>query len=260
MSKLIGILLSLVLCAPVLVYAGALTNGTNPTGATSFSTASITPTANACVLLSLASRVANIAGGPADPSSITGNGLTWVKVVSRSNAAVDATDLASSRIWIYRAMGAAPTAGAITFTWAASQTHAAWDVTEYTSADTSGTNCSGALVQSAANNSIIQGGTASPATVTMGSAPGSASNTTHAFSRYAFNTAMTPGTNFTQLSQNGNATDGARYLAENGLNLQTATVNNAGTSAWTIIAVEVKAAVAASGCTGALLLMGVGGC
>lgn len=261
MNKLIVILVSLMLCMPVSAFAANLTSGVTTATQTAFSTASITPTANACVLLSFGSRDgANPVGGPADPTSIAGNGLTWVKVVSRSSGLVDATSNASGRIWVYRAMGASPTAGAITITWAAAQTHASWDVTEYTGVDTSGTNCSGAIVQSAGNNSAAQGSQASPATVTMGSAPSSASNTTHAFTRYAVNVAMTPGTGYTQLSQNGSVGDGTRYMAENNLNSQTATANNGGAAIWIILAVEVKAAVAAGGCTGALMLMGVGAC
>src|SRR3990167_11448563 len=117
-----------------------LTAGGSNTAATSYTTASITPSANALILASVESN--------ADPDApntptLTGNGLTWVEVVTR----LDGT----ARMTLFRAMGSAPSAGAITIDFAGqSQANGStWIVTEFSGADTSGTNGSAAVIQGA---------------------------------------------------------------------------------------------------------------
>src|SRR3989344_5522242 len=113
----------------------------------SWTTASITPSPNKLVLLAVGTF-----GSAMTVTSVTGNGLTWVKVGEVTN---------SGTITLFRAMGPAPTAGAVTIT--ATANRAAWSVVEYGGVDTSGTNGYGAIVQSATGSN----GYASSLTVTL---------------------------------------------------------------------------------------------
>ena len=219
-----------------------LTSSVNGTDSSSYTTASITPTANACVLVAVTNRLStNPPGGPNTPT-LTGNGLTYVPILSRTSG-ITAGSSSGNRSTLYRAMGASPTAGPITIDLAGQIAgHVAWSVTEFQGADTSGTDCSGAIVQSNSTNYAIAGGGAvSPATVTLGSVPASSDNITFAWVRTSSNNAMTVGSGFTQLSQAGDATDGARYLAEYKLNEQTASATFPNAQ-WVIGAVEIRPA------------------
>lgn len=125
------------------VFAG-LVNNDSATDATSYATASITPTASALVIAFLHSTKASNADAV---SSVTGNGLTWVQVATFTFGTDD-----SNRISCFRAQGSAPTAGAVTFDFgAATQTSASWSIHEWTGVPTNGTNGSGAVGNSATN-------------------------------------------------------------------------------------------------------------
>lgn len=116
-----------------------LTVGTG-SAATSFATDSIAPSASALILVWVTSKISG--GAPAAPS-LSGNGLTWVQVATVQ------FDSNNSRMTLFRAMGTAPTAGAITISFGAtSQTSCVWHVHQWTGAATSGTNGSGAIAQS----------------------------------------------------------------------------------------------------------------
>lgn len=113
-----------------------VTTGTS-TDASSFNTASITPTANRLVLAWIVG-----ATSPTPPASptLTGNGLTWV--------AVDTIVSSTRRLTLYRAMGSSPSAGAMTIDFGGETVGGcAWSIAEFSGIDTSGTNGSGAIVQ-----------------------------------------------------------------------------------------------------------------
>jgi hypothetical protein len=117
----------------------SLTSGDSTTDGTSIATSSVTPTGDALILAAVVSRIAS-GENPVVPTA-SGNGLTWVVV--RTAAFGDLT-----RLTLFRAMGASPSAGAITFDFGSeTQTDFAWSVAEYTDVDTSGTNGSGAVRQ-----------------------------------------------------------------------------------------------------------------
>jgi hypothetical protein len=140
---------SVTLGAVTLVSAGTLlnsavllTSGVNtgsPTIGTSQATASITIEPNTVVY----ACVVNAANdGTATAATATGCGLTWALVNSQAYGA-------PRMMTVLRALGASPSAGAITFDWAAeTQNSAAWIVIQCPGSDTSGTNGSGATVQS----------------------------------------------------------------------------------------------------------------
>lgn len=115
-----------------------LTNGST-TDAASFVTTSITPTANALVILDVVSSITG-----AQPPTVTGCGLTWVEEASVQ------IDGGFRRLTRFRAMGT-PTAGALTIDFdGVTQASCLWSVSQFTGPeiDTSGTNGSGACRQS----------------------------------------------------------------------------------------------------------------
>ena len=174
------------------ITQASLTSGTDAVDNTIFTTASITPTANNLVIAVINNRATD---PNADDPSLSGNGMTWVEI---TNVLWSATN---RRLTMLRAMGASPSAGAVTITFNNTQTDCHWSIFEFAGVDTSGTNGSGAVVQSATNtdNPITS------LTVTL-AAFGSATN--GAASGFVHNAAeaSTPDTDWTEIHDlNGTA-------------------------------------------------------
>ena len=203
-----------------------LTSGTSTTNSTTVVTSSVTPTADALVLLAVFGRVNNT-----PPSGVTGNGLTWVMIDSSSTSA-----LSLRNISLWRALGSSPSAGAITVTWVGTQTEKAWSVFEITGVDTSGTNGSGAIVQSVKNGDPANSN--SP-TLTL-SAFGSANNMAVGFFHHFANEVTTPGSGFTEIHDLQLSESAAGNQTEYKLNDTTVDASWATVSDWLGIAVEVK--------------------
>lgn len=169
-----------------------LTSGSG-SSATSFNTASITPSANKLILLSVASRVS---GGGNNTPSASGNGITWEVVQSVQEAG------SWNRITILRSMGSAPTTGAITISFAGqTQVNAIWSVSEYGNVDTSGSNGAGAIVQNATNTGVA----ATTLSVTLG-AFADTDNATYGAIVSEVAGAINNGTGFTEI-HDANTTD-----------------------------------------------------
>ena len=119
-----------------------LTTAADAVGAASYTTASITPTANRLVLAWV-----QCAKSTTPNILLSGNGLTWVEVAT----VVYAT---SRRLTLFRAMSASPSTGAVTITFEGdvSVNSCGWSIFELDNVDTSGSNGSGALVQSNTNS------------------------------------------------------------------------------------------------------------
>ena len=165
------------------VTANQLTSGA-ATGVTSQDTASISPGANKLILVSIYNRNIN----PAVQPTLSGNGLTYVLVRTET--------LTIHRVSIYRAMGASPGAGAITIDCGGtSQDQLEWSVTEFDGVDTSGTNGSGAIVQS--GGAQDSGGTTSM-TITLA---GFGSTENAAYGSIRHGAPITEGSGFTELSE-----------------------------------------------------------
>lgn len=121
----------------------SLTSGSDIVDASSFTTASITPTANRLIIVVVANRDATT---PTPVPTISGNNLTYVEI---ANVAF----VTRRRITMFRAMGASPTTGVITIDMGGdTQENCRWSVYEFDGVDTTGTNGSGAVVQSATNS------------------------------------------------------------------------------------------------------------
>lgn len=180
------------------ITATNLTSSLSGTDTQSYDTASVAPGANRLVLVSVAIRT--YTAGGAGTISLSGNGLTYVQINS-----VDYSNVASakSRLAIFRAMGASPSAGAITISITGSDNSAcAWSVDEFDGVDTSGTNGSGAIVQ---NNTCSTDDADPPPTITLAALGDAANNAVYAAFSNAQNRNLTPTTDYTELAdQAGN--------------------------------------------------------
>ena len=185
------------------VAANHLTEGGSDVDATSFTTASISPAPNALVLAAVA--VAQT-GAPTQPT-LTGNGLTWVL---EDSAAYDITGTFGT-LFLFRAMGASPTPGTLVIDFGG-VTHlgCVWAIDEFTGVDTSGSDGSGAIVQSVSEVETDLGTTAS---VTLAAFADAANATYGACAKQTFED-FTPGGGFSVLSDLHIATPVVSILAE----------------------------------------------
>jgi len=171
------------------VTALNLTSGAG--SGTSANTASISPAANKLILVSVRN---GLAGTPNEPT-ITGASMTWVKIAT-------AFDGVNNRVTIFRGLSASPSSGALTIDCGGqSQSAIGWSVDQFTGIDISGTNGSGAIVQS---NTATLNGSASSITVTL-SAFGSSNNATYGAAFWGPE-GPTAGANFTSLAGASNMT------------------------------------------------------
>ena len=138
--------------------AANLTSGNNSGTISSQATASITPTASKLVLLTVSIRNGNSIN-PTAPT-VSGNGLTWVQI---GNCNFDATSTSRRTIYVFRAMGVAPSAGAVTVTFGEAETDIGWVIDQISNVSTSGTNGSGAVVQSVVATPAVS----SPLSITL---------------------------------------------------------------------------------------------
>lgn len=213
-----------------------LTNGAGHPAGTTQATASITPAANALVLAWVSQH--STGATPGVPTC-AGNGLTWVQV---STVVFSPAVTGVSRLTCFRAMGAAPTTGAVTFTWAAQPAEGAcWSIDQWTGADTSGTNGSGAIVQSATNTGTTSALSVTLAAITLGN------SVTGGFANDAAtgSTANTVGAGFTALANTGftvSPDNDGHILTEWILAAQTTVNGTAGSffQGWGGIAIEIR--------------------
>lgn len=145
-----------------------LTNGKGG-GATSFNTASISPSSNKLIICTVFSQVNS--GGANEPT-MSGNGLTWTKITTQANTSDN-----NQRITAFRAMGA-PTAGAATIDFGGQTTTSVfWGIEEFGNVEVSGAAGANAVVQSTTKSE--NNGDPMSMTLTL-SAFGSTKNATYA--------------------------------------------------------------------------------
>lgn len=169
----------------------ALDSAANDTDGTSFLTASKTPTADALQLLAVARRVAS---GGLGTVAASGCNLTWVAVGTQGN------------LTVFRALGASPTTGQVTITTSLTNVCCVHSWVEVTGCDTSGTNGSGAIVQSNGNSV----GTSGTSIATTLSARSNASNLLYEATAIRANGAVTHPTSWTEIHDLGTSTDTQR--------------------------------------------------
>jgi hypothetical protein len=210
------------------------------TSATSFATDSVSPASNNLLLLTVTSRTAS--GDPNVPT-VTGNGLTWVEIDSQNydNSGTQ------KKISLFRALGASPSSGTITIDYAGqTQTHCDWTLDQALGVDTTGTNGSGAIVQSAKNSDTSITATSLTATLAAFS---STSNAT--FGGFGFGSGLNDksvGSGFTALGNFSTDSITMRVFSEWRVDNDT-TVDASQITGGEIgvVAVEIKAAVVDTG-------------
>lgn len=179
------------------VAGSNLTSGFSDTDATSYNTASISPTSYNLILLT----VTNVKSSTPDTPTISGNGLTWVQIDTHVIDSVGTR----RRQTLFRAMGASPSAGAVTIDFAgATQTACSWVIDQFSGVDTSGTNGSGAVVQSAKTTQDNTGNTTS-CTATL-AAFSSVNNATYGAFGSSGITGLAVGSGFTLLASASSTT------------------------------------------------------
>jgi len=119
--------------------------GGGTSAAQSANTASISPSANRLILVTVHAYISTGSAQPGTPT-VTGNGITYALVGSQD---VDNSGTDRATIFVFRGMAAAPSAGAVTISFApATMTRIQWSIDQSdANVDTSGTNGSGAIVQ-----------------------------------------------------------------------------------------------------------------
>lgn len=215
-------------------------------------TASITPTSNNLVSLTVATRT-NVTVDPNQPTAV-GNGLTWVVA---STTVYDNSSTSRRRETTFRAMGASPSTGVIVIDFGGQdQTDVVWIVDQFSGVDTSGTNGSGAVVQSVPNQDTT--GAVNTLTVTL-SAFASASNATYGvFANGDGSGTYTVGSGFSQSANVVDPDNNIRSISEFRSDNDTSVdVSNSTNSEIGGIAWEIKASVVAA-TTKNFALLGVG--
>lgn len=207
------------------IAATVLTSNFSNTDASSYATASITPTANALILAAIVIR-RDVGVGTV---TLSGNGLTWVEIANETenNGTVN-------RLTLFRAMGASPSAGVVTITATSTANSACWIVQEFTGVEQSGTNGSGAVV---AEVTAFGLGTAMSVSTTAPAA-GNAM-----FGTFCSPAAITPGAQFTELADVAATTPTLRVQTQWDETGNDGTVDaTAGNNSWCLVAAELQIA------------------
>ena len=134
------------------------------------------------------------------PSSVSGNGLSWIST----------STVSGGHLRLYSALGASPTSGVITLTYGSTQAMVAWTLTECTGVNatigqSSAIGSSGTLSGSASSNTCTFAAFADPDDRLYG-----------VFQTDAGSSAMTSGTNCTEVLQVSTASPATDLLSEMG--------------------------------------------
>jgi len=216
------------------VVASNLTNNVSLTDASSYNTASVSPTANNLILVTVVSRSGDSVN---TVPTISGNGLTWVQVETNS---YDIVGTSRRTVTVFRSMGASPSSGAITISFGGvTQTDCLWSVDQLSGTDTSGTNGSGAIVQ------FAKATESDGSTLVTLSAFSSTDNATFGAFGDSSTTLMTVGTGFTQLGRQGSSNSVGILTQWRNNNDTSVTCTGAATDTGGI-AIEIKAAAAST--------------
>lgn len=213
-----------------------LLNESDPADLTVYVTSSISPAANKLILAFVVGTDLGFAG-PILVNSITGAGLTWVE-----EKEVQMDTIASPRqaFACYRALGAGATPGALTVTFDGPAAAAQFIVIEFTNCDTTGTNGSGAIVQSVVN--VADSGLS--ITATLAAFQSAVNATVGGFSSGGTTgTVWTPGAGFAEIAETPGAPDRpimAQFRNDNDTSVDATHSNNSDIA---VIALELKNAV-----------------
>lgn len=211
----------------VAANATSITTGADSTDGTAYTTASVTLKTGRLYLMS----VVNTAASAAVVSSIS-SGPTWA---SRASTQYNGT---AHRVSIWSGVPTADYTGTLAINFGATQTGCRWSLNEFAGVDT------------ATTDGVVQGvtGTGSSTTpLATLAAFGSANNATFGAMANTADSTTTPGTGFTELSDDTTATTPASFLQTEWRVDNDTTVDGTITSgAWGAAAVEIKADASAT--------------
>lgn len=204
--------------------------------ATSYTTASKTPTANSLQLISITQY------GAVGGVTVSGCSLTWVEV---GHVDFDPISVPLQRITVLRALGASPTTGQLTITCPVGNLDVIYSWSEFAGTDTSGTNGSGAIIFSS-----YTGRSDSAASITLTlSALSDANNAVYgAWSVGTSGSTFTAGSGYTKASDRSEATQGIALATQYKIPGTTSPVMTWPSSA-AIAGIGMEIKVAASGDT-----------
>lgn len=188
-------------------------NSPGAAASTGHTTASVSPGNNNLIILTV---VSGLSGAASAPSSVVynGTGLTFTQIDTQ------ASGNGNICVTVYRAMGSSVTAGTISINFGTGQ-NCLWQVASWTGTDTSGTNGSGAIRQSAKAN-----GTTNPS-ATLASALGSSTATGGSVCYNSTSVAVTAASPFTELGTQATVgTPSNRRFVEYTLSPSSTTVNS----------------------------------
>lgn len=231
-----------------------ITSGGNQ-GTSSEATASFTPVANRLYIVTVGAHYAS--ANDATPTAVHAGGLTLVQIDTEETASNN------QRLTVFRAMKPSGlSAGAITFTWSATQQAVAWSVDEVTGMDTSGTNGAGAIVQE-----VVGTGSSAAPSITLAAFSGLTNATIGCFANNNNGNSnpgtVTAGSGFALLinqRQIGGVTGtnigvGTEWRADNDTTVNCAVST---TDAYAGLALEIAAAGAGGGSTSTVGMIPVG--
>jgi Invasin, domain 3/Bacterial Ig-like domain (group 1)/Calcineurin-like phosphoesterase len=168
-----------------------LTSGHDVNNQSVYATASIAPAANALVTVAVLTHQSSSA---APSPTLTGGGMaSWTIVASVAYNGSTPLD----RLTIYRAMSASPGSGPITITASVTVSNCQWIVSQWGGVDGSGSNGSGAIVQTG----LASGTSVNGLTVNLAAFAGSSNVAYGAFGVASATAVATAGSGFTTIDQ-----------------------------------------------------------
>jgi len=219
------------------IARGDLTSGLSTSTANSYTTASISPTGNALILVSCVVRKSDTPDTPA----VTGNGITYTLIDSNHYD----TGGTQTKIFLFRGLASSPSSGVITFDFSGvDQLGMNWSVNEFTGVDTGGTNGADAIVQSKTGSTF---GTS--LTITYDSAFADSGNRPFCgFGDDNNNENFTPRTNWTELHELTSPVDAQTQWRDDGTDTAASTTWGSDENAAGIaVEIGIVAAVAPTG-------------
>ncbi len=227
------------MAASLVSHTSGARNGAGTVG--SQATGVITPTANRLQLIAFLNTDTSGANQPNPPGTVAANGLTYTQTGAAGTFPLNlgGGTLRTVYVTTWRAVGASPSASAATATFPTGQTDIYWSAVEGNSeVDASGVNGANGIVQH-----VPLVGTASPLTINL-AAFSSPNNLAYgAFGEQGDGT-FGVGTGFTLIH---NADGQNVLLTEQKLNDASVDATYTTGGVWAGIALEIKAAVAATG-------------
>jgi hypothetical protein len=169
-----------------------LTSGSSTADQQVCTTESITPAANALVTVAVLGHSTTRAA--ASPTVSGGGMAAWTQVAT---VAFDSVAEPHKRLSVFRALMSSPGSGPITITFATTQATCQWIVAQWTGVDTSGTNGSRAIVQTA----TARGDSLTGRTVTLDAFADSQNVAYGVFGVRRSTTGVTPGSGFIETAE-----------------------------------------------------------